>query len=263
MYDYKREDQRLFLKELTHPMVAMALVVCTVGFFMGLGVAGGGFKPQISLVMLGVVGGLLRYAFTQAGLKRFRSKRFESVWKGILDRTGRFNEVLKKFRGENLGQLKEMESNIFKTQEILYAALRRADYITGEFHQTEANAPVAVWDAKTKDAQSTELYKIADKNIAEYRSQVTALTASVERTEAQSAVFMTTVDALRIKMLNHRLAGLGAIDNREFLGMLADARIQLDTIDKAIEEINLSAYPLDLPPPVPTDAAVHLSQGQE
>lgn len=205
-----------------------------------------------------MIAGIARMAFSDSVHRRFRSKRFSALWRSILDRTERFSVVLKKFRGESMGSLKEMEANIVKTQETLYRALRRADYITGEFQTTEATAQAPVWKANTTDSESTELYKLADRNIAEYRQQMGSLLGKVDRTEAQCAVFMTTVDALRIRMLNHRLSNVESLDSRDFLGMLAEARLQLDSIDKAIEELDFDKYPIDIPPPIPTQAATQL-----
>jgi hypothetical protein len=82
--------------------------------------------------------------------------------------------------------------------------------------------------------------------------------AGVQRTEAQSAVFMTTLDSLRMKMIGHRLVGRGPeLSSQDFLEALAEARAQLQSIDTALEELDLGHYPKTIaavPPPIPDDA---------
>lgn len=258
MYDYKEEDKKLFIQELLVPWRMMVALAAIAFPFMSQNGAG--------IVITAIVwAGLARFAFNESTLKRFKSKRFSALWKGILDRSDRLDTVLKGFRGERLGNLNEMEDNIKRTQESLYRSLRRADYITREYLHTEANAAPPIWNHGTQDSQSRELYQMADKSIAEYKLLRQNLMGSVDRTEAQCAVFMTTVDVLRMKMLNHRLSGTDAsVPMNEFLSTLAEARLQLDTIDRALEEINFDAYPTQLesnltrqtPPPLPPDAKV-------
>jgi hypothetical protein len=96
----------------------------------------------------------------------------------------------------------------------------------------------------THDRQAQELYRIADKNIAEYRQRFQAVMAGVERTEAQAAVMTTTLDTLRIKMLGYRLVGRDPdAPTQEFLAALAEARMQLDSIDTALSELELTPFP--------------------
>ena len=111
------------------------------------------------------------------------------------------------------------------------------------------------WTASSNDPQSRELYRLADKNIAEYRAQYAGVMAGVQRTEAQSAVFMTTLDTLRMKMIGYRLVGRSPeMASQEFLEALAEARMQLQSIDTALEELDLGHYPKTIsvvPPAIP------------
>ena len=94
------------------------------------------------------------------------------------------------------------------------------------------------------DKQAQELYRIADKNIAEYRQHYIGVMAGVERTEAQAAVFTTTLDTLRMKMLSYRLVGKETESpTQDFLAALTEARMQLESIDKALDELELSPFP--------------------
>ncbi len=105
---------------------------------------------------------------------------------------------------------------------------------------------------------------MADKNIAEYRQQFAGVMAGVHRTEAQSAVYMTTLDTLRMKMLGYRLVGKSPeMSSHDFLEALAEARAQLQSIDTALEELDLGHYPKTIavvPPPMPADAVDEIEQ---
>jgi hypothetical protein len=160
-----------------------------------------------------------------------------------------------------------MPATIREVAQGLYLALRRADIISHEVESSEKglyNTP-PVWEAPSRDAQSKELYRLADKNIAEYRAQFAGVMAGVQRTEAQSAVFMTTLDTLRMKMIGYRLVGRSPeLASHDFLEALAEARAQLQSIDTALEELDLGHYPKTIsvvPPPPPEDALrQHLRQ---
>jgi hypothetical protein len=107
------------------------------------------------------------------------------------------------------------------------------------------------------------LYQLADRNIAEYRGHFAAVMAGVQRTEAQSAVFMTTLDSLRMKLIGYRLVGRSPeMANQEFLESIAEARAQLQAIDTALDELELGQYPPAMPtvpPPVPDDVQQRLN----
>jgi hypothetical protein len=123
------------------------------------------------------------------------------------------------------------------------------------------------WTPSSSDPQSRELYRLADKNIAEYRAHYAGVMAGVQRTEAQSAVFMTTLDTLRMKMIGYRLVGRSPeMASQEFLEALAEARMQLQSIDTALEELDLGHYPKTIsvvtPPAIPEDVQQRLNQGQ-
>jgi hypothetical protein len=90
--------------------------------------------------------------------------------------------------------------------------------------------------------------------------------AGVQRTEAQSAVFMTTLDTLRMKMIGYRLVGRSPeLSSHDFLEALAEARAQLQSIDTALEELDLGHYPKTVasvpPPPIPDDVRHRIEQG--
>jgi hypothetical protein len=184
-------------------------------------------------------------ARTDAMKRRFRSRRFELAWIDCQDRLRRFDEVFRKFNKEQIGDLEIMPKTVRDVADTLYKALRRADVIAEEIGRTESDIlhgpPLLV---EPKDPQASALYRIADRNIQEYRQQYSAVMGGVERAEAQAAVFTTTLDTLRVKMLGYRLIGkTPEVPSYDFLEALAEARLQLDAIDKALDELDLSLLP--------------------
>ena len=198
-------------------------------------------------------------AYNQSVKKRFLAKRFEALHNGCVDRLHRFDDVLKSLRKNQIADLQEMPRTIKAVSQSVYCALRRADLISHEVSKTENGILAAppTWQGGSNDAQAKELYRIADKNIAEYRTQFAGVMAGVQRTEAQAAVYMTTLDSLRMKMIGHRLTGRGPeMSSQEFLEALSEARTQLQAIDSALDELDFSHFPKTIsvvPPPMPED----------
>ena len=55
---------------------------------------------------------------------------------------------------------------------------------------------------------------------------------------------MTTVDALRMKLLGYRLAGKSPeAPHHEFLTAIAEAKLQFQAIDRALDELDFSLLP--------------------
>lgn len=259
MDDIKRRNWKVFSQELLSPgrLVLMLFVDWLLFLFLKTK------QPAFSQFPLGVIP-LWVLTFAACGVlayrssldKRFINSRFKALWTGCQDRLTRFDEVLRKLRKDQIAELSEMPKTIHRVAESLYAALRRADMIAFEVSSTEHNlyGGPPVWQAISHDPQSKELYKIADKNIAEYRQRFEGVMAGVQRTEAQTAVFMTTLDTLRMKMLGYRLVGKSPeVSSQDFLEALNEAKLQLSAIDSALEELELGPYPqmiASMPPPV-------------
>lgn len=81
--------------------------------------------------------------------------------------------------------------------------------------------------------------------------------AGVQRAEAQCAVFMTTLDTLRMQLIGHRLAArTPEMSSREFLEAMGEAKLQLQAIDQALEELDFRQFPTTItvmPPPMPDE----------
>lgn len=257
MDDIQRQDTKLFWQEAAAPgriFFSLILVVFTV-FMVGrnLGIA----MQLAGLLAVGVGHALTSYNASIE--RRWHSPHFHELWNRCRDRLSRFKEVLGQMRKEQLADLHEMPKTIESVGGSLYAALRRADMIAHEVMLTEKdlhNVP-PTYGTLSHDAQAKELYRIADKNIAEYRMQFAGVMAGVQRAEAQAAVYATTLDSLRMKMIGHRLVGRSAeLSTMDFLTALGEAKLQLEAIDKALDELDFSSMPTVVvqPPPAPVDA---------
>ena len=260
MDDIRRQDLRLFTKELLSPW-RLICTIAVVGILLGnIGSLGPVALPMsVIAVFVSTV-----WAWMESDKKRFLNKRFKSLWLGCQDRLSRFEEVLKRMRKDQIADLSEMPKTIRGVSKSLYIALRRADIISHEVSLSEKGlySEPPSWKSPTRDAQSQELYRLADKNIAEYRAQFAGVMAGVQRTEAQSAVFMTTLDTLRMKMIGYRLVGRSPeMSSHDFLEALAEARAQLQSIDTALDELDLGHYPKTIsvvPPPIPDEIVQQL-----
>src|SRR5579862_5205028 len=260
---------RLFLKELIAPG-RVILSLCASLFFYLFWKTTATFEPGIPVqawfTWAMVATAHSGFAWSASVKRRFINKRYAALWNGCQDRLKRFEEVLKKLRREQVAELSEMPKTIRRVADSLYMALRRSDMIAHEVHSSEQGlyASPQVWTAPSQDPQSKELYKIADRNIAEYKQRFEAVMAGVQRTEAQSAVYMTTLDTLRMKMLGYRLVGKSPeMSSHDFLEALTEAKLQLKAIDSALEELELGPYPKMIaampPPPLPEDVQQRLN----
>lgn len=248
------------MKELFRPIRIFMLILVVAFFAMWVTVTRFGPHWQFGVALFfftEAVWGIS--SFNTSKRKRFYSKRFEAMWAGCQDRLARFEEVLKKMRREQVADLHEMPRTIRRVGDNLYLALRRADMITVEVNKTEKDmyGGPPIWQSPSNDPQAKELYRIADKNIAEYRQQFAGVMAGVHRAEAQSAVFMTTLDSLRMKMIGYRLVGKNPeMSSQDFLEALGEAKLQLHAIDQALDELDFSQMPQMIavvPPPIPEE----------
>jgi hypothetical protein len=257
MDDIRRHDKNLLVKELLNPG-RLILAAIAAGFVF---ISRSTFLWEMNILWQAVGFSIIALVYVnssykEAKRKRFINKRFEALWNGCKDRFTRLEDVLGKMRKEQVADLREMPATIREVAQSLYGALRRADLISNEVQKTESgiySAPPA-WQGASNDPQAKELYRLADKNIAEYRQQFGAVMAGVQRTEAQSAVFMTTLDTLRMKLISYRLTGKSPeVSTQEFLEALSEAKVQLHAIDQALDELDFSQFPktvVIMPPPV-------------
>lgn len=218
---------------------------------------------------------LLLVRFAWGAWKRYRKLEFvnqplRTAWEACVDRHKRFVKEVGNLKKSEVASLTELPHTIRSVFDQLYLALRRADIVMEQIVQSESKVPhasIATPNVITSDATANELFRIADRNLAEYRQTYGNVVATIRRTEAQAAVFITTLDTLRVKMLGYRLASKQtALPSDEMLAALGEAKMQLDAIDKALDEIalnpfaNLDQVPI-VPPPMPE--SISLRQGDD
>lgn len=263
MDDVARQDRRIFFKELlkVDRIFAWGLITAfTIWLFL---------KIHVPVGFAGLP--LLFWAlqsYSKSIQKRFIHKRYQSLWQSCEERLARFHEAVRQMRKNDLAEFSEMPKTIEAVGRALYLALRRADLVFQEVATSEGwmiGKPPPATGATPNDPQARELYRIADKNIAEYKHQLSGVMGGIQRTEAQAAVYTTTLDTLRVKMLSYRLTGRKPeLSSQEFLESLNEAKLQLEAIDKALDELELSPFPKMIsvmPPDLPEQ--VQQSIGRE
>ncbi len=252
--EIRRRNTEVFVRSLINPgrliVIALACMMFTVNF---------SFWVPIGAIL--VIGAVAYTAYESSIPRRFRDRRFLQHWTACHDRLKRFDQAVKALHKRKIASLEDLPKNIHQLAETLYVALRRADQVAYEVHQSEGKVPPPVGGTTgltSEDRQAQELYRVADRNLAEYRRSMQSVMGGIHRTEAQAVVFVTTLDTLRVKMLGHRITGRNIdTESSEFLHSIVEAKMQLDAIDKALEEIELTPCPktvtiLESPPPVPT-----------
>jgi len=204
------------------------------------------------------------YGWVIGGVKEHRATEFinpkmKRLWDQCQERLAAFEKSLREVRKAKIAKYEELPKTVEGVAKSLYVALRRADIVMREVGKSEGVTPPPL-AIPVSDRQAQELYRIADKNLAEYRTNFSNVVGSVQRAEAQGAVFITTLDNLRIKLLSHRLSPKQAEDEiHDFLYAMTEAKLQLDAIDHALEELELGPVPTKItiladqpasPPPV-------------
>lgn len=260
MNDIQRRDRQVFLQSLFSPGRVVGSIVL---FFIAVAAArlsSLGTALQVGTASLILVTAMAYTAYQRSIPKRFREARFRQHWQACQDRAQRFDAALKAMRKHGLADLSELPTTVRKLLNDLYLALRRADQINYEISVSESMlvAHGSNVRAHPGDAQAQELFRLADKNIAEYRQHMRAVQSAIQRTEGQVVVFTTTMDALRARMLGQRLNGRAAeVDNQEFLASITEAKMQLRAIDEALDELEMTPFPKTIsviPPAIPDHA---------
>lgn len=262
MDDIRSRDRLLFIKELTKPgRLAGALAVGAL-----IWLARSTFLWELGWLQLVVAYGVLIGVYVSAAKQearraRFLSKHLEGLWDGCKDRVERMDAALRSLRREQIADLQELPRTAGRVAHQLYVALRRADLIAHEVNRSEGPVYAAppFWPVAPSDPQAQELYRIAEMNVTEYRRRFDAVMGGVQRAEAQAVVFMTALDTLRMKLLSHRLGGKAPeVPSDEFLEAMAEARLQIEAVDRALDELDLASFPMGVLDPEGSDDAAHL-----
>lgn len=246
MDEIRKRDIQVFLKELVSP--GSVFVTLLAGGCLGMIAMNPFATPSGSMLVVGasVVLGLVISAYLRSIPRRFQDRRFGVLWREAQVREKSLKGALAKLKKSNIADLSELPTTVRRMMPEIYRALRRADMVQVEVRNSEkAFGPMTSASHRTiNDPQAQELYRVADRNIAEYTTHLKAALAGVERAEAQAVVFSTTLDTLRIRMLNYRLTGRAPdLETREFLNVIAEAKMQFAAIDKALDEIEGMPFP--------------------
>jgi hypothetical protein len=246
MLEVRKNDLRNLLTALLSPyrLLWLGLTCYLAWLFFNMS----GFFEYFSILLLGLGMGI--YAtntWVAFDKKRFKNRRHADLWDGVKDRHRRFRQAIKRAPKHLGGNLTELPKSIDQTSKHLYLSLRKADLVLHEITKSEGDAGVLslrfqVW---SQDPETSELYVLADKNVADYRRQYDALMSRITRTEGQCALFISVLDSLRVQLLGHRLSSPEPIPTqKEFINVMKEMQLQLDSINKALSE-------LDMPMPIP------------
>lgn len=242
--EIRRRDLKVFGSRLVKmaPVIGAGLLCTGSILAFGPGTAAW-FLGNIGLILTGY--GVIK-AWQGSLLDRFRHRRFKLLWDNAQDRLKRLDVAMASLKKAEVADLQELPKTIEAVANGLYIALRRADAALSEVSQSEGfllsqrDAPMPA----ANDPHAAKLWEAAHLTQKEYRRLLAGLLGSVERTEAQAALFTATLDTLRVKTLGYRLVGRPVeAPSVEFLRDLAEARMQLDSIDKALEELEMSPFP--------------------
>lgn len=182
-------------------------------------------------------------AWKDAPKKAFQNPQYRLLWASVKDRLKRFDQAYGGLKANWDEELPVLRARVQMTAEAVYTALRRADVMQQELQKSEGHMSLSDTSPfrpmfPSQDRKVQELYQLADRNVAEYRQRLNAVTAGIQRCEAQTAVFITTLDNLRVRLLGYRLLGKSPeMEHKQFLETIGEAKAQLDAVDQALEEI--------------------------
>ncbi len=241
MNDIQRADLIIVAKSALNPLRLAGLAFA--GWIGTLLLGGTDPWPWVGITVWGMALGLYGTAIRNDFLrKRFRTPEHRVLWDLIEDRLRRFHKAVKRAPQEVRRALEDTPQRVDRTAQKLYIALRKADLVRQEIERSEGRVipPPPILKPHSSDRETTELYVLADKNIAEYHRNLEAVSAHVTRTEGQCAVFLSALDSLRVQLLGHRLRTTApAVPQPEFREAMASIKRQLDSISKALVELEV------------------------
>jgi len=233
-----KRDVQVFLRALATPARILTMIAIPAIFF-GVGIP---TAWPVTIISFALVAWSALHASKS---KRFRNLRMYRGWLDVADRHERLRKELRLASRRRIADLTELPIGVSKVAAQLYTSLRKADILAHEIGRSEGpNHGPPSHLPPSDDPQAQELYRLADRHLAEYSRRYTNLRASVERTEAQAVVFVTLLDNLRVQLLQHRLGSPGShLEAQEFLEAVTEAKMQLNAIDKTLDELELTPFP--------------------
>ena len=251
MDEIKRADSRNLLLCMISPLRLIGLTAAGyVGWLMISQAGLTGFFATAGTGLWLAAGVIYASAVRQDFYKRrFENPEHKQLWDLVEDRRRRFQKALKRVP-EHIGAgLQEMLKAVERTSKHLYESLRRADMVKKEITKSEGSLGISSlpFQVRTSDKETTKLYSLADRNVVEYRKYFEALNAKVTRTEGQCALFISALDSLRVQLLGHRLSAKeAAVSQEEFISTIQEIQGQLDSINLALDELDLSSVSAEI-----------------
>lgn len=252
MNEIVRRDREILIRALVQPSRVIGYGAV---FLFGLYIARQNLlSGNFQILLLGLGTSLLaavKYGTDcarEANANRFINKHYEALWLEASNRISRLNDALKQMGKDRLGDLTVLPVTVRNVGDSVYVALRRADMIYSEIEKSEGSLPHSTHLRSGRhpasDEHVQELYRQADRNIAEYRQRFSGIYGALQRCEAQAAVFVTTLDNLRIRILGYRLMGrTPEIEMSEFKLAMDEAKMQLEAVDTALSELDYNSLP--------------------
>jgi len=172
---------------------------------------------------------------------RFDFAPYGHLWKTVTDRFVRFERAYGRSPRVVKETLSDTPDSIRRLMDSIYMALRRADQVRTLVAESEPHVGMFLPSLdvpQAMDEQAQVLYGVAQRNKEDYRRHYQKLMGGVERTEAQVAVLVSSLDSLRLKMLDYRVTG-GKVEmhSSDLLSRLESYRTEFHALEKAVDEI--------------------------
>ncbi|GMV37287.1 MAG: hypothetical protein AMXMBFR61_17950 [Fimbriimonadales bacterium] len=247
MSERERAELKLFLRTLGRAgpiVVGLSLTLLSAGCLLPMMVVqlGGSVAALLVPVALGFAGWTLSALLSRANY-RFQNSHYKVLWDRVQDRVRRFERAYRKSPRVLKETLSETPDSVHRLVDAMYLALLRADAVR---HMLEGLEP---WDAPVRgmrfeppalDEQARTLYDLARKSRSDYREQYQKMLAGVERTEAQVDLLVSSLDNLRLRLLDHRVTGSKVeMPSDELIESLQRHQSELTALEKAVDEVDL------------------------
>ncbi len=247
MSERERAELKLFLRTLGRPgpiVLGLALTLLPASCIVPMMAVqmGGSIVALLVPLALGFSGWTLS-ALLSRGNYRFRSLHYKELWDRVQDRVRRFERAYRKSPRVLKQTLSETPDSVHRLVDAMYLALLRADAVR---HMLEGLEPRDVpvrgirIEPPALDEQARTLYDLARKSRSDYREQYQRMLAGVERTEAQVDLLVSSLDNLRLRLLDHRVTGAKVeMPSDELIQSLQRHQSELTALEKAVDEVDL------------------------
>lgn len=198
------------------------------------------------------VAGALVVLFTPGRWKkskrdRFYNSRFYHLWTTCQERDRSLRAALKGLKKSQALEFFELPKTIDSVGDSLYIALRKADIVMHELQKSEGlrMSSGSFSNRTIYDEEAVALYQQAAQRDRDYNTHFSQILGSIEQAEGQAALYISSLDSLRVQVLKHRLGSRLVREGpqaEELKQSLSEAKMMLDSIDKALDELDASPF---------------------